>query len=276
MTKAVAEMDGKRLRRELQSLCALARGDDPYWNFQRIMDLEGELGVRSTFFFLDERGKATLTCPGSMMLYWGRYRLDSRPVSEVIRQLADGGWEIGLHGSYGSYVDEAMLRQEKERLEAITGAAVAGVRQHYLRLSVPETWRIHAALGFRYDSTLGYTDRVGFRRGATAPFFPTDPSTGERIEVLQIPLGIMDIALAACASPWPEALRCIEQIEAVRGVLTINWHQRVFNPWDTDDLPDLYRRILSECRRRGAWIAPLGRVAEWWLSENSDATESDR
>jgi peptidoglycan/xylan/chitin deacetylase (PgdA/CDA1 family) len=255
------------LQRELQSLAALARGDAPYWNFQRIMALENELGVRSTFFFLDEQGKASLTDPKSMVLFWGRYRLDDPRIQKAIRDLVAGGWEIGLHGSYHSYLDQAMLGRERERLEKILGYPVPGIRQHYLRLEIPETWRIHARLGFVYDSTLGYSDQVGFRWETCFPFYPIDPLTGEKIPVLQVPLAIMDGPLMRCLDPWSEALRLIDSVEVAGGVLTLDWHQRVFNPWEPEDYQGMYTRLIQECQRRGAWVVPLGRVAEWWQKQ---------
>ena len=256
-----------QLKQQIQSLGELARGDDPYWNFQRIMALEDELGVRSTFFFLDEQGKASLTNPQSMVLFWGRYRLDDPRIQKAIQGLDTGGWEIGLHGSFHSYLDQAVLGREKQRLEAILGYAVAGIRQHYLKLEIPETWRIHARLGFTYDSTLGYSDRVGFRWEAWFPFYPIDPLTGEKIPVLQIPLAIMDRPLMRCWNPWSEALHLIDSVEAIGGVLTLSWHQRVFNPWESEDYQGMYIRIVQECQRRGAWVVPLGRLVEWWQAQ---------
>jgi peptidoglycan/xylan/chitin deacetylase (PgdA/CDA1 family) len=257
-----------QLQRQIQSLGALLWGDDPYWNFQCIIALEDDLDVRSTFFFLDEQGKLSLTNPKSMVLFWGRYTLDDPRIQKVIQELEAGGWEIGLHGSYHSYLDQAMLGREKERLEAILGHAVAGVRQHYLRLEIPETWHIHARLGFTYDSTLGYADSVGFRWETCLPFHPIDSLTGQKIPVLQIPLAIMDGPLMRRRNPWSEALRLIESVEAAGGVLALDWHQRVFNPWEPEDYQEMYVRIIRECQRRGAWVVPLGRVAEWWQSKN--------
>jgi peptidoglycan/xylan/chitin deacetylase (PgdA/CDA1 family) len=264
MLQAIVHRRLDQLQRQIQSVGALARGDNPYWNFQRIMALEDDLAVRSTFFLLDEQGKASLTNPKSMVLFWGRYRLDDPRIQKAIRDLDAGGWEIGLHGSYHSYLDQAMLGREKEGLEAILGHTVAGIRQHYLRLEIPGTWRIHARLGFTYDSTLGYSDQVGFRWETCLPFYPIDPLSGKRIPVLQIPLAIMDGPLMRCRDPWSEALCLIDSVEAAGGVLTLNWHQRVFNTWEPEDCQGMYVRIIRECQRRGAWVAPLGGIARWW------------
>ncbi|MFQ5349978.1 MAG: hypothetical protein ACE5EG_06015, partial [Thermoanaerobaculia bacterium] len=135
---------------EARSLAALIRGDEPYWNFDRIQALEERLGVRSTFFFLDETGRASLTSWRSNVLFRGRYRVADPGVGRAIRELDAGGWEIGLHGSYNSHLDADLLGSEKARLEQVLGRRVVGTRQHYLRLAVPETWRIQAGLGLQY------------------------------------------------------------------------------------------------------------------------------
>jgi peptidoglycan/xylan/chitin deacetylase (PgdA/CDA1 family) len=252
-----------------RSLLAQLRGDDPYWDFPRIMALEEELGVRSTFFFLRDTGKRRLISPSSQILFRGRHSLDNPKVKTTIRLLDTVGWEICLHGSYHSYCDLNLLRREKNKLESILGHRVLGARQHYLNLDIPETWQLQAELGLAYDSTLGYSDRVGHRWGVCRPFFPRDPLNGERLPILQIPLSIMDGPLMRQPQPWDTALHFIEEVQAAGGVLTLDWHQRVFNPWEFKETMEMYARIIVECQRRGAWVTRLVDVAEHWQEATS-------
>ncbi|MEM7129636.1 MAG: polysaccharide deacetylase family protein [Chloroflexota bacterium] len=264
--RAMLNRSANAMRKELQSAKRLICGDDPYWNFDRIMELEDSLGVRSTLFFMDEQGQPRLTNLKSQILYRGRYTLDEVPIQKAIQTLDANGWEIGLHGSYESYNNPSLLSREKIKLEGILGHPVHGTRQHYLRLDIPDTWHLHNQLGFVYDSTLGYTDKVGFRWDRYTPFYPTDPSTGEKIPILQIPMVIMDTPLLQCPDPWSSALTLIKRAEAENGVLTLNWHQRVFNPWDMQAYQDMYVRIIQECQNRGAWVGPMGQVAQTWTN----------
>lgn len=264
LARAIARRQPRQLWRQIQSLGALLRGDDPYWNFERIMTLEDELGVRSTFFFLNERGAASLFRPRSLMLFGGRHSLHDVRIQQVIHELHSGGWEVALHGSYDSYRDPSLLRREKEQLEAILGEPVNGIRQHYLNLDIPDTWHRQASVGFVYDSTLGFSDQVEFRWGMPHPFYPKDPLTGEEIPLLQIPLGIMDVPLMQMRDPWEAAWPLIDLVEEEQGVLTLNWHQRVFNPWGFQEHQEMYVRIVRECQKREAWVVPLGAIADWW------------
>lgn len=256
-----------RISLHIQSLWASLRGDDPYWNFQRIMALEDELGVRSTFFFLNESGRTSLLSPKSMMLFWGRYPITAEPIQKIICTLDTGGWEVGLHGSYFSYNDEELLRREKQQLEAILSKPVVGSRQHYLNLTIPETWQIQTKIGLEYDSTLGLARQIGFRWGSYHPFYPKDPVTGTEISLLQIPLGIMDVPLMQLPDPWQAACSLIDRVEQEQGVLTLNWHQRVFNLWEYKEWQEIYVRIIRECQDRGAWIIPLKEVYTWWSNQ---------
>lgn len=262
--RAILRRQLGQLWRHTCSLGALLRGDDPYWNFERIMSLEDKLGVRSTFFFLDEPGRASLLCPKSLVLFGGRYLLDNRRIQQVICELDAGGWEIGLHGSYFSYRNEMMLKREKERLETILAKPVKGVRQHYLNLDIPETWHIQARVGLVYDSSLCFLDRIGFRWNAPRPFYPKDPLTGDKIPILELQTAIMDSALVRIDDPWHEVESLIDRVEREQGVLTVNWHQRSFNPWEYQERLDMYTRIIQECQRRRAWIVPLREVTTWW------------
>lgn len=259
------------LRQHLASLRATLRGYDPFWSFPTLMALEEELGVRSTFFVLNETGKARLFSPRSWMLYTGRYQVRSPQIEGMLRELVAGGWEIGLHGSYRSFEDEALLRWEKAELEVAAGVPVLGGRQHYLNLLVPETWEAHAAIGLRYDSTLGYTRRIGLRWGTSRPFFPRHPRTGQTIPVLQIPMAIMDGPLMAMSHPEGAVAALIEQVEQEQGVLTINFHSQYFNHYEHQSWLDAYRALVVRCQARGAWFAPMDAIAAHWLDAHPQA-----
>jgi len=267
MVLALRNRSPQKAIEQFYSLVSLLQGKNPYWNFDRIRRLEDEIGVRSTFFFMEETGKARLTSLKSQILFRNRYRLDSPNIKKTIHDLNEGGWEVGLHGSYNSYLSKTLLSKEKTRLESILGHPVPGTRQHYLRLAIPDTWKIHAELGFTYDSTLGYSDRIGFRYDQLHPFFPADPISGRTIPVLQLPIGIMDVPLMKLSKPWESALAIIEQVEDCNGVLVLDWHQRVFNSWEYYDYQDIYVRIMRECQRREALVGTCSQIAQAWLSE---------
>ena len=121
------------------------QGFNTYWNFEKIISLEAKHGVKSTFFFLNESMQAKWTDFKSFVLAKGRYDIRDPKIVKTIKLLDARGWEIGIHGSYRSYNDRQLLKKEKEILEEILGHPIESIRQHYLNLTIPETWQIQKA-----------------------------------------------------------------------------------------------------------------------------------
>ena len=237
---------------------------NPYWQFQTVMGLEDDLGVRSAWYALSERNLfADLPVrewlrPANWPRYLGRYRTDEPAVVEALSNLADGGWEVGLHGSYESYRDPDMLAAEKRDVEAALGSEVTGIRQHYLNLDVPATWRAQRDLGFRYDTSLGSSTEYGFRHGYE-PFRPFDD------HFLVFPLTAMECALPDPGEDYAAARDAVDDLlaEAERedAVASFLWHPRYFSR-DFPGYARLYRHLVTEALERGAWVGPPGEYAE--------------
>ena len=138
-----------------------------------------------------------------------------------------------------------MISREKSKLEQALGGAITGSRQHYLRFSVPQTWRHLGSAGLRYDSTLGYPDRAGFRLGWSGPLPLFDLESQKELPILEIPLICMDVTLAVYEKIAPElALERLTNLldaacEAHGGAFVFLWHNtiadRIRYPgfWDT-------------------------------------------
>ncbi|MFC7231059.1 polysaccharide deacetylase family protein [Saliphagus sp. GCM10025308] len=239
---------------QLRSL--LSRGR-PYWQFEEIMALEDDLGVRSTFFFLNEqnlfRDKSPREWlrPANWKHFVGRYEITDPAIADVIRELDAGGWEVGLHGSYESPDDPVRLREEKSQLERILGHEITGGRQHYLRLTRPDTWEIHRELGLRYDASLGSTDEVGFRHGYGL-LRPFDD------EFAVFPLTAMEVALLGPETDLESArergYELLREAERNDAVATLLWHPRFFNEDEFGGYRQLYVDLVEYAQERNAWV----------------------
>ena len=238
---------------------------DPYWNFEIIMDIERKFCVKSTFFFLYESGKINIFKPKTWKLYLGRYDIKNLEVVKVIKKLDLEGWEIGLHGSYKSYTNKNLLKKEKEELEGVLGKRVYGIRQHYGNLKIPETWKLQEDLGFEYDSSFGITDYDGFKGNKYFPFRPFESP------FLEIPLTIMEHRLFLSDKNkeeiWEECKKIIKDVEEKNGVLTILWHNRIFDENEFLGRSEIYERIIELCKEKDAWITNAYEIAKWWNSK---------
>ncbi len=237
---------------------SLFQKNEPYWNFEKIIEIENKYEVKSTFFFMNETKKIELS-----NLSMRRYNIHESKLVDIIQKLNKSGWEIGLHGSYNSYKNKDMLAKEKRGLEEIIGDEVTGIRQHYLNLEIPKTWKIQEEVGFKYDTTFGFQDKIGFRSRKYYPFYPFDDSS-----FLEIPLAIMDVLLFKNAKNMEEAWKkCKELInitEKKGGILTVLWHQRVFNEKEFPGWSRIYEKIIKVCKEMDAWITTAKDIAEWW------------
>jgi len=240
-------------------------GTNPYWTFEEIMKLEDELRIKSTFLFLQESAKVEISKPETWRHYARKYKFHEWNVMQIIKKLESTGWEIGLHGSNDSYEDKEKIRREKKDLEEALGKNIHGIRQHHLNLKIPETWTYHEKIGLEYDTSLGLKGNIGFRWGTSFPFYPLNPENGRPVSILEIPLIIMDIYfLNNKKNAWGEFLEVLKMVEKHNGLLTILFHHTVFNDKEYPGWGDIYRKIISKCKEKDAWITNANEINNWW------------
>jgi len=246
--------------RPLHHLRTARPSRNPYWQFETVMGVEAAHGVRSAFYFLDEppiyrKGLRALASPRAWVEHLGRYDLWHPRIADVVRTLADGGWEVGLHGSLASAGDGERLRREKQVLEAVLGDVVRGGRQHRLRLDRPETWRRQRRAGLAYDATLGSADDWGFDHGHE-PLSPFDD------DFLVFPLTLMEQALPdpgeRFEAAWRVCTDLLEEAADAGAVMTVLWHPRYFNRREFPGYRRLYDRLLERALSMDAWVGPPG------------------
>jgi hypothetical protein len=249
---AVRQRDPRQLR-------SLLPGVNPWWQFEDIMELEDDLGVRSAFYFLREphllaRDASDLLDPFYWIEHAGRYDLDTPKMLDALDRLRDGGWEVGLHGSYDSYDDPDRLRTEKTALETALGHGVKGGRQHHLNCG-PNTWEYHREIGLRYDASPGSSTEYGFDHGYQ-PFRPFGD------EFVVFPLTLMEMALPDPGedfeAAWAVCERLLEEAADESAVMSALWHPRLFTVEDFPGHRRIYRRLVERALEMGAWVGSPG------------------
>ena len=188
----------------------------------------------------------------------------------MIQEIHRRGWEIGLHASWYAYNDPDELRRQKSSLEKALGYPVDSIRQHYLHYDIRITPRVHSMAGFKYDSTLGFNNNIGFRFGTCYPWKLFDLESKKELPILEIPLIIQDMAMLNSSKgmlidskmAFRYVIGITEAVAKVGGVLTLLWHpNEIVSPksWL------LYLKILNHLQKKNAWITSLQEVGSWWL-----------
>ncbi len=240
------------------------RGTDPNWRFDQIAAATRRHGASgSTFFVL---GGHNDPHDGPTPEVYAELR------PRLVETLAAAGVEVAVHGSYLAANDARLLQQEKIGLESL-GAKIAGQRFHYLRVDPHRNLASLAALGFRYDSSLGFPDAIGFRAGIATPFRPWDFDRDRPLDVLEVPLAAMDVTLAeprylglSARAAWPCLERLLDWAAVNGGAFAILWHPDRFDPPTAAGWDRLYVRLLDGVRERGGVCVSAGELAEAFRS----------
>jgi len=195
---------------------------------------------------------------------------------ERLRRWEGDGHEVGWHPGYGAHASPRKLAVEWGRFEDAFRHPPRLARTHFLRWAEPPTPGLLRGLGVRLDSTLGFAEHEGFRRGTALPFPLFDLRADAPTDLWEMPLAVMDTTLtdyrALDAEGQAEALdRVFDAARASGGVAVVLWHNQVGADtvgWaarlDTLDL------ALGRARAAGARVGPLGALLEGWRSGSAE------
>jgi hypothetical protein len=217
-----------------------------YDNIELIGKKEAAEGFRSSFYLMS-----------------ANYPLAK--VKAASKRLQARGWEIGLHGDFGTHDSAAEMEKAVARLTEGLGTRPRGLREHYLKFDFEKSWRIMEGAGFEYDTTPGNTDRLGFKLGLATPFHP--PDEGWRpMRLLELPLSFMDTTLWGYLKKTEEegfgdVMKAMEMVERVEGLFTLLWHQEAVRMKGGR----IYWKILKHLgRKKGVFVGTGADIARWW------------
>jgi peptidoglycan/xylan/chitin deacetylase (PgdA/CDA1 family) len=263
--KSIRDMEFRGLRNQFLSFMSKLAGVEPYWDcLGSLLKIEKKYNVYSTFFFLNEKAEVKLFEPSSWRHYGRKFNMHTTWIVEKMKKLEEEGWEVGVHGSYYSYDNEKMLKEEKKELDNLLGTKTSGIRQHCLNLKVPDTFISQDKAGFKYDSTLGCNESPCFRWATCFPFHILEPKKKRKLHLLEIPLIIEDTALHRTKNTLEECTLLIDIVGSYGGVLTLLWHHTAFDKYECPGWAEEYEQIIKLCQSRNAWITHGRSIHAWW------------
>lgn len=157
-------------------------------------------------------------------------------LQDTVAKVERDGHATGLHPSYWVSSNRALLHTEVEKFTQAFGHAPQVSRMHYLK------WNdgMGAALeysGFAIDSTLGFADQPGFRRGTCHPFRLFDFETWRGLDIVEVPLLVMDSVLfnrlhLTVEEAVAATLKVVETCRTVGGCAVLLWHNIILDEVD--------------------------------------------
>lgn len=216
--------------------------DDPFDSFSFLEGLHQKYDIHPIFFFL--------------LGDFGKFDKNTSHTNKnliLLIQKIHQKHKIGIHPSYASNEKPNQVKTEINRLTQITQEKTTNSRQHFLKLSFPDTYQRLIANGIKSDYSMGYAANIGFRAGVGVPFFWYDLEKEEVTDLLVYPFQVMDVTLRNYLKLNPEeaftqVAEIIHSMKSVGGTFTSLWHNSSFAEQDawTTEWKDLYEKIVAE------------------------------
>lgn len=199
MLKDYSKVDRKRLKE--RKLVAEGKMKDPYDTFDYIEEIATR-GFKVNVFWL----------LGDYTQFDRNFSHDDPRHQRLIQEVAKFTM-VGIHPSYKSHVNENQLSKEVVRLHKITKHPTRHSRQHFLKFSLPTTFRRLINCGIEHDYSMGFADVLGFRAGTLRTFRWFDLEKNSITPLKVHPIAYMDGTLNDYLKLKPkEAIVKIDQI----------------------------------------------------------------
>ena len=172
---------------------------------------------------------------------------DNPEYRELIQSLSKK-YRLGLHPSWASNEEAHLLAKEKGVLEEITGQPITRSRQHFIKWSLPTTYRRLLALGITDDYSMGYGSINGFRASVAVPYYWYDVEKEEQTSLFLHPFAFMDANALFEQRQSPEQslqelLSYYSTVKEVNGELITIWHNTFLG---TDPLFKGWKEVYTQ------------------------------
>ncbi len=167
-------------------------------------------------------------------------------------------YKVGLHPSWQSGDDVALIKKEKVQLEAMRdhiSSRVTASRQHYIRFNLPLTYQRLIDAGFTDDYSMGYGSINGFRASVASSFYWYDLEKEDQTDLRIHPFCFMDAnsfyeQKQSAAETLDEMNHYYEQCRSVDGMMITIWHNnflgdtKMFHGWK-----DIYKQFIARVQQ---------------------------
>ena len=207
-----------RINRVLDRIKVLIqKRKDPFDTFDKITQIAEQYPETRCFWLLADFGT-----------YNKNLSYTNPQQGEIISKLSSA-CEIGIHPGYETYMNATNLALEIHRLTSLTKKEIKISRQHFLKLSIPDTYNHLTEHNIQIDYSMGYAETTGFRMGTArqTPWF--NLKTNEITSLQLQPFCYMDGTLNEYMKLSPnQAIEEVKRLKALvkeyGGTFSFIWH----------------------------------------------------
>lgn len=196
----------------------LGRRKDPFDTYNYQLNVQKRYNLKPLYFILI----------GDYGLNDKNLSYENKYFKQLVKTISDYA-HVGIHPSFGSTRNPEKLKVEIKRLEFIIKSDILKSRQHFLKLSLPETYRHLLDADIEEDYTMGYASELGFRAGTCTPYPFYDLDEEVECKLIVYPFQVMESTLKYyknCTAP--EAIdkikEIVDEVKAVNGLFISLWH----------------------------------------------------
>ena len=196
---------------------------DPFDSYEWLDSLHLYCRTRAYYFFLLAKKQVGLDKNIS----------PDKPEMQSLIAYHAGGYTVGIHPSWQSGDEEAVLMEEVDELEKIMKSPVKYSRQHYIRMSLPQTYRRLIDVGVEKDFSMGYGSSNGFRASIASSYYWYDLKAEKKTGLMLFPFCFMDATsfYESALSPkaaFAELMGYYRKIKQINGLMITVWHNNFF------------------------------------------------
>lgn len=222
------------------------KANDPYDAYEWMDKLHEKNNLKPLYFF-------------HVAIEKGKYDKNISPshpeMQRLIKQHAEK-YSIGIHPSWASGDNESLLNSEIKTLESASGRKINISRQHYIRFTLPHTFRRLIATGITDDHSMGYGSINGFRASVASSFYWYDLAKEEQTGLLLHPFCFMEANSFFEQKYLPqrayeEMMHYYNVVKAVNGTLITIWHNNFLGTYPTfRGWRDVYEEFVAALKRQ--------------------------
>jgi len=196
----------------------LGKEQDPYDNYDYLEEVNKNHNIDPLYFVLTEDV--------------GPYDKNIEPRSNAFKELLlrfRKTGQVGIHPSYGSNRSKKILSYELKLLSKLNKSKIEFSRQHYLKLSFPQTYELLIENNISHDYSMGFAESTGFRAGICSPYPFYNLKDESETKLMIYPFSFMESTFMYYnklnISEIKEQLKSIiQEVKSVDGEFIAIWH----------------------------------------------------